>query len=69
VLQKMGQSGAAVGITHGADIDTHGGGGDVEFGVGEEEDFEFIIQHEAAVLGFVERMFVREIEFGDEKSR
>ena len=65
----MGQSGAALGITHGAYIDTHGGGGDVEVGVGEEEDFEVVVEGEAAVLGFVEGVFVREIEFGDEESR
>ncbi len=53
VFQEVGEALAVVRVGHGADIDAYGGGGNVEPGVGEEDDLELVVQGEAAVFGFV----------------
>lgn len=55
----MGEPRAFRGIVQRAGIDGEGGRREVEFRVGAEEDAHAVVEHEAAVLGFVGRGYAR----------
>jgi len=53
VLEEVGESAAFDRVAEGADANGDGGGGFVEFGVGEQDDFEPVIEREALIDGLV----------------